>query len=85
MKVNVVNCMNDSLYLHEQSEGRAYGEQIQMELIHQQTKLQGSMNWLLGVESFISGLYSGMGTVALKIICGFVSVLNYEDEFIDQK
>lgn len=80
MKVTVVNSIDDELYLHEQSEGRANAEQIENELIDQQMDLQGSMNWLLGIESFISGLYSGMSTVALKIIVGFVNVLNSHQE-----
>lgn len=38
------------------------------------------MNWLLGMESFVSGVYSGLSTVALKIIVGFLNVISAERE-----
>lgn len=75
MKKKVLQGIDEELFLYEQSDIRLEAEKTQARLQAHQKSLQRMLNLLLGYEAMVSGLYSGLGTVSMKIICGFVGVL----------
>lgn len=75
MKKRVLQGMDDELILHEQQDIKLGAEKIQARLQQNQKNLKRSLNLMLGYEAIVSGFYSALGTVSLKIMCGFVGVL----------
>ena len=74
IKRRIVNKIHDDLYIHEQSIDL---KEITMDvaiLIREQEDLKVKLNMLLAIESFISGLYSGLSTCILKIIVGLITI-----------
>lgn len=74
IKRRIVDKIFDDVYIHEQSNDL---NEITIDvacLIQDQNSLKNRLNWLLAAESFISGLYSGLSTVILKIIVGLINI-----------
>lgn len=76
MKKKVLSSIDDELYLHEQVDVRLQVEKIKSNMHFNQQRLQRSLNMMLGYEALISGLYCGISTVSMKIICGFIGVID---------